>query len=287
MARQKKIVVKKGLDGWVMTYGDMMSLLLTFFVLIVSFSSMQEVKFEQAAKSLKDAFGVMASPEAVIELNVPLVPRDTFRESDLEFLYEIRSVEKEVLDREVQDDVQVEIRDDGVLFRMTAPFLFDSGRAELRPEAAPVLDRLGRMFRKFPAEVRVEGHTDDIPIASGRFPSNWELSAARAVSVARYFQAAGLPAGRLAATGYGEHRPVAGNDSPQGRTANRRVEILLKWTGREAPRRGDLPLADPAATAAAAADAETGRPQSAAGAAATIIDPVTGRLGRLPAGGGN
>ncbi|MFN2371828.1 MAG: flagellar motor protein MotB [Candidatus Krumholzibacteriia bacterium] len=287
MARQKKIVAKKGLDGWVMTYGDMMSLLLTFFVLIVSFSSMQEVKFEQAAKSLKDAFGVMAKPEAVIELNVPLVPTDTFRESDLEFLYEIRSVEKEVLDREVQDDVQVEIRDDGVLFRMNAPFLFDSGRAELRPEAAPVLDRLGRMFRKFPAEVRVEGHTDDVPIASGRFPSNWELSAARAVSVARYFQAAGLPAGRLAATGYGEHRPVAGNDSPQGRTANRRGEILLKWNGREAPRRGDLPLAAPAATAAAAADAQTGRPQPAAGAAATIIDPVTGRLGRVPAGGGN
>jgi chemotaxis protein MotB len=285
VSRQKKIVVKKGLDEWVMTYGDMMSLLLTFFVLIVSFSSMQEVKFEQAAKSLKDAFGVMAAPESVIELNDPLVPRDTFRETDLEFLYEIRSVEKEVLDREVQDDVQVEIRDDGVLFRMTAPFLFASGRAELRPEAAPVLDRLGRMFRKFPAEVRVEGHTDDIPIASGRFPSNWELSAARAVAVARYFQAAGLPAGRLAATGYGEHRPVAGNDSAAGRAANRRVEILLKWTGRQAPRRGDLPLADPAA--AAAADREAGLPDPAAADAPTIIDPVTGRLGRLPAGGGN
>ncbi|MBE0565620.1 MAG: OmpA family protein [Krumholzibacteria bacterium] len=283
MARQKKTVVKKGLDGWVMTYGDMMSLLLTFFVLIVSFSSMQEVKFEQAAKSLKEAFGVMATPEAVIELNTPLVPRDTFRESNLEFLYEIRSIEKEVLDRQVQDDVQVEIRDDGVLFRLTAPFLFDSGRAELRGEAAPVLERLARMFRKFPAEVRVEGHTDDLPIRSDRFPSNWELSAARAVSVARYFQAAGLPADRLAATGYGEHRPVAGNDSAEGRTANRRVEILLKWSGKEVPRRGELPLAAPAADPAVPADQD---PAAASADAPMIIDPVTGRLGRLPAAGG-
>ena len=286
MARKKNIVVKKGLDEWVMTYGDMMSLLLTFFVLIVSFSSMQEVKFEQAAQSLKEAFGVLAKPEAVIELNQPLVPRHEFRETDLQFLYEVRSIEKAVLEQGREQDVQVEIRDDGVLFRMTAPFLFGSGNADLRPESAPLLDRLARMFRKFPAEVRVEGHTDDVPIASARFPSNWELSAARAVSVARYFQGAGLPPGRLAAVGYGEHRPVAENATAEGRSRNRRVEILLKWSGQQTPRRGDLPVQD-AEAAAAVPDPATGDGGEAAPPRApTIIDPVTSRLGTYPGAGG-
>ncbi len=276
MARKKNIVVKKGLDEWVMTYGDMMSLLLTFFVLIVSFSSMQEAKFQQAAQSLKDAFGVMAMPESVIELNTPLVPDRPSDGGDLEFLYEVRNIEKAVLDAEQEQDVQVEIRDDGVLFRMTAPFLFASGAAELLPEALPLLDRLGRMFRKFPAEVRIEGHTDNVPMNSARFPTNWELSATRAVAVARYFQGLGLPAERLAATGYGEHRPVADNANPEGRAANRRVEILLKWRGRETPRRGDLPLAGPEPALREDAAAE------AAATVPTIIDPVTSKLGRLP-----
>ncbi len=280
MARTRNVIVKKGLDDWVMTYGDMMSLLLTFFVLIVSFSSMQETKFEQAAKSLKDAFGVLAKPEAVIELNTPLVPNHEPRETDLEFLYEVRSVEKMVLDQKHEQDVQVEIRDDGVLFRMTAPFLFGSGQAELLPEAAPLLDRMGRMFRKFPADVRIEGHTDDVPINSPRFPSNWELSAARAVAVARYFQGVGLPPERLAATGFGEHHPVADNGTAEGRAANRRVEILLKWRARQMPRQDALPLAGPAEAAAGETD------PTAPPTAPTIIDPVTGRLGRLPGTGG-
>lgn len=225
MARKQNIIVKKGLDEWVMTYGDMMSLLLTFFVLIVSFSSMQQVKFQQAAASLKVAFNVLDSPESVIELNQPIVPPEERPTTDLEFLYEVRSIEKEVLDEGRQDDVQVEITDEGVLFRMTAPFLFASGRAELLPEAAPLLDRLGRMFRKFPASVRIEGHTDNVPIKSAQFPSNWELSAARAVAVARYFQGTGVPPERLSATGFGEFQPVADNATPEGRAANRRVEL--------------------------------------------------------------
>ena len=126
----------------------------------------------------------------------------------------------------------------------------------------------------------MEGHTDNVPMNSARFPSNWELSASRAVAVARYFQGLGLPAERLAATGYGEHRPVADNADPAGRAANRRVEILLKWRGRETPRRGDLPLAgpEPAPREPAAAEAAPTVP--------TIIDPVTSKLGRLPGTGG-
>ncbi len=125
MGRKKNIVVKHRLPGWVMTYGDMMSLLLTFFVLIVSFSSMQESKFQQAANSLKDAFGVLSAPESVIAFNDPLVPAHHPTEEEADVLYEVRAVEKIILDEGLDKQVAVEVRDEGVLFRLNAPFLFN------------------------------------------------------------------------------------------------------------------------------------------------------------------
>lgn len=272
MAKKKNITIKQGLDGWVMTYGDMMSLLLTFFVLIVSFSSMQETKFEQAAKSLKDAFGVLAQPESVIQFNDPLVPNHTPTETDLEFLYEVRSVEKALLDQELSEQVEVQMIEDGVLFQLPAPLLFSSGDSRLKTEADPLLERLARMFRKFPGEIRVEGHTDNIPIHSARFPSNWELSASRAVAVARNFHSLDIPPERLSATGYGEYRPLEDNGTAAGRAANRRVEVMLTWRSEAPPRQDSLPLEPDSQAAKAAEPADEDAPPA-------IVAPVTGRLG--------
>ncbi len=271
----KNIIIKQGLDDWVMTYGDMMSLLLTFFVLIVSFSSMQETKFNQAAASLADAFGVMSSPESVIEFNTPLVPNHSPQE-DAEVLYEVRSVEKLLMDEGLQDQVEVKVTDEGVLFSINAPFMFTSGGAELRNEPRTVLDKLAGFFTKFPYQVRVQGHTDNVPINSAKFPSNWELSAARAVSVARYFQEKGIAPDRIEATGYGEHRPIADNATVEGRTKNRRVEIFLKLDKKDLPKAGQLPFQKvnnqaPGAQPPAKENVPV-RP---------IINPVTGKLGAL------
>jgi chemotaxis protein MotB len=224
---KRPIVVKKGLDIWVMTYGDMMSLLLTFFILIVSFSSMQEAKFKQAANSLRQAFGVLVQPNSVIDFNQPLVPKSDFGDSE-DLLYEVRELELALLEQKVQDQVKVDLTPDGVTLTVDAPVFFAPARAELQPGSETVLDKLASFLRKFPGEIRVEGHSDTLPIATARFPSNWHLSAARAVAVARYFQAHGVPAQRLAATGYGEFHPVADNGTAEGRARNRRVEILLK-----------------------------------------------------------
>jgi len=224
---KRNVIVKQGLDGWVMTYGDMMSLLLTFFVLIVSFSSMQETKFKEAALSLRKAFGVLVQPQSVINFNDPLVPKSDFSQRD-DILFEIRELEMALLEAGVQQQVQVDFTPEGVVFRVNAPVLFAPGRAQLQPGSEAVLGRLTEFFRKFPNEVRVEGHSDAVPIATARFPSNWDLSAARAVSVARYFQEQGVPPERLVACGYGEHRPLAPNDTEAGRARNRRVEIFLK-----------------------------------------------------------
>ena len=275
--RIQKITIKKGLPDWVMTYGDMMSLLLTFFVLIVSFSSMQETKFQQAANSLKDAFGVLATPESVIQFNDPLIPNHNPESREADVLYEVRSVEKMVFDSALENQVEVEIREEGVMFRIDAPFLFESASAELTSAPRALLTKLGGLFQKFPYSVNIEGHTDSLPIRSGRFGSNWELSATRAVAVARYFQRVGVAPANLSATGYGEFRPLADNATPEGREKNRRVEIFLKMDREKPKRQKELPLVDPAVVGLGAVGSGVKN-----GSVRPIINPVTGRLGLLP-----
>jgi chemotaxis protein MotB len=239
-ARQTKRKEKRRLDPWVMTYGDMMSLLLTFFVLIVSFSSIQESKFQQAALSLRGAFGVMSKPPSVLEMKKPIVPQMATRERE-NILYELRRLEESLLDTGIDRNVDIKVTEKGIAFRIRAPLLFGSGRADMRTDAPPVLERLAEYFRAFPYPLRIEGHTDSVPIHNDRFPSNWELSAARAVTVARFLQQAGVAPEDLAAIGYGEYHPLASNDTADGRERNRRVEIFMKLD--RSPRdSGPLPL---------------------------------------------
>jgi chemotaxis protein MotB len=127
----------------------------------------------------------------------------------------------------VRRDASVAVRDREVTVRVGDRVLFDLGRAELRPEAASLIAALGSRLAELGAAVRVEGHTDDLPIATARFPSNWELSAARAASVVRALIAAGMPAARLTATGFAETRPVDPDGTDAARAANRRVEIVV------------------------------------------------------------
>lgn len=272
----KNITIKKGLDEWVMTYGDMMSLLLTFFVLIVSFSSMQETKFEQAIKSLHEAFGVLSSAESVIVMETPIIPNHTPQDEEAEFLYEVRAVEQAILEQGLNKEVEVQVTGDGVVFRVNSEFAFDSGGSTLQQGPRKVLARVGAFLQKFPYNIRIEGHTDSQPIKSSKFPSNWELSAARSVAVARYFQGMGLQPERIAATGFGEFHPIADNGTPKGRAKNRRVEIYLKLDKRDLPKDGKLPLTPglggPAGQAKKLEEKEPVRP---------IINPVTDKLGTL------
>lgn len=228
MGKNKRpVIIKQGLDGWVMTYGDMMSLLLTFFVLIVSFSSMQDTKFKEAALSLRKAFGVLVEPQSVIRIADPVVPRHELKEQR-DFLFEVRELEKALLEKNLSTEVQMELTPDGVMFRLEAPVLFSAGACDVQAGSHEVLDTLAGFLGRVDGEVRVEGHSDATPIRNTRFPSNWELSAARAGAVARYFQGQGLDPARVAATGYGEHRPLADNATAEGRARNRRVEVFLK-----------------------------------------------------------
>ncbi len=222
----------RGPDAWVVTYGDMMSLMLVFFVMLVSFSSIQETKFHDAAASLRGAFGVAEQMPSA--LRVPdLVTEAAAQRARRQAAAEVRELEQSLLSLGLDREVDLELTAQGLLIRVHAPFLFESGRADLRPEAGKLLGRLAATLQRFPQAVLVEGHTDSVPISTGRFPSNWELSAARAVAVARTLQAAGIPPARLTATGCGEWRPLDDNATAAGRERNRRVEIRLSWRPQE------------------------------------------------------
>ena len=227
----------KGLPGWLATFGDLMSLLLTFFVLMLSFSTMEEVKFQNAMGSLRKAMGVFQSqPEMSqpIRVTMPLV-RGNIRQSQ-NIRKAAENLEKTLSDEGLEGDVSLEGTATGLVIRIQAPVLYDLGRAELKPQMQEVLLRLGEVLRLLPNEIVVQGHTDNVPIrtAQGAFPSNWELSYQRAVNVVRFLiTESRVNPTRLAAEGYGEYRALVDNTTPENRGKNRRVEIHILYAGEE------------------------------------------------------
>lgn len=229
MARKKKEdPPPPGAPGWMTTYGDLMSLLLTFFVLLVSFSSIQESKFLQALGSLKGALGVLPQYESSLFKRYVIMPKLTKRERVRVSLM-MNQLRQALRELNLEKNVQVEMRENGILIRLDAPVLFDLARAELKSEIFPVLDKIAELTQQWPNEIRVEGHTDNLPIHTREYPSNWELSVARAVAVLKYFVSRGIPPSRLSAVGYGEFRPLVPNTSEENRAKNRRVEIYITY----------------------------------------------------------
>ncbi|NOX36591.1 MAG: OmpA family protein [Calditrichaeota bacterium] len=216
-----------GAPGWMVTYGDLMSLLLTFFVLIVSFSSIQHVKFQKALGSLKAALGVLPKEESVIFQREVIVPQ--LADKNRKRIKRIARELQRIIDAKgLGNNIRLELTTKGILIRIASPVLFDLGEATIKPEAYPILDKVVEMTKVWPNKIRIEGHTDDLPIHTRQFPSNWELSTARALSVLRYFLSKGVEPQRLAAVGYGEYHPLVPNTSAENRAKNRRVEIYIE-----------------------------------------------------------
>jgi chemotaxis protein MotB len=212
--------------GWMTTYGDMMTLLLTFFVLLVSFSSIREDAFRRAISSFQHALGVLPQEYSVIKFEqVPALRLSPPRSAE-EIMKRIRS---SVFSDGLKGKVRVRQEREGIRITIQSPVLFDSGKADFKPEALPILNELTKIIAESPNTVVVEGHTDNVPIHTAEFPSNWELSTARAIAVTKHlFRKGNLKPERFNVAGYGEYHPVATNDTPEGRQENRRVEILLR-----------------------------------------------------------
>lgn len=232
MARRKKQHneenISRGAPAWMVTYGDLMSLLLTFFVLILSFSSIELRKFQMALGSLKGALGVLPREQSVMVQWDPVVPQlsDFQRKRIQKVISELRRMVKQ---SKIDKQVILNATQNGIIIRIDSPILFGLGKASIKPGAFPILDKIAEIARETPNSIRIEGHTDNLPIHNSQFPSNWELSAARALSVLRYFLNQGnIAPERLAAVGYGEYHPLVPNTTPENRAKNRRVEIYIE-----------------------------------------------------------
>lgn len=222
------------------TYSDMVTLLLVFFVLLFSFSVINVVKFQRFLASFQ-GIGILERGTDILQETEPTPNPYAEAEPNFidpaalaqarEIMETYQSVQNFLAQNGLEDMVEVRYEEGGVALDIKERILFDSGKADLKPEAMVVLDKLATFLDKLPNSIRVEGHTDNRPINTPEFPSNWELSAARAIRVIRYFiEKHGLEPARFTAVGHGEYRPLVPNDSPENMAQNRRVVILLGAT---------------------------------------------------------
>lgn len=251
-------------ERWLLTYSDMITLLMALFIVLWSMSTVNTSKFEELKKSLQNAFSgqvlagspsILVGESAIIDDGSPRNESSSAAESDpagrgglfpeleQQLRNEQRTRETESLRRAqeaiqtyavthgIADIVQSSIDERGLVIRLlTDRVLFDSGRAVLKPEASPLLDHVATIVEKKAIAtnaIRVEGNTDSVPIATAQFPSNWELSAARAAAVLQHLRRRGVADARLSLAGYADRHPIAPNETAAGRARNRRVEIVV------------------------------------------------------------
>ncbi|MBZ4645868.1 MAG: chemotaxis protein MotB [Petroclostridium sp.] len=248
--RRNSEEVKKGAPEWMNTYGDMVTLLLTFFIMLFAMSTIDVQKFEQIIHSIQGSLGVNYGGTSVSKDKLATEGQEDYPDLQ-DFVKNINSpggmseVLKEAQDMEkiyfqvkayidknnLGDSVEITRDKPGLLIRFKDNVLFDSGKADLKEDSKKILKYIAGMLNEFTQDIRVEGHTDNVPIHTPQFPSNWELSTQRAVNVLKYFiEENGFNPVRLSAVGYGEYHPVADNSTEAGRRQNRRVDIVILKT---------------------------------------------------------
>jgi chemotaxis protein MotB len=223
-------------ERWLVSYSDFITLLFAFFVVMYALSSVSEGKYRVLSDSLGIAFGSRVTertPGPAQTLPRDLPPRRIVKPTEPQTRQreQMRGIAQDilrVLDTLVRDgQVKVTQSNRGVAVEINASVLFASGQAQLRADSGRALQQVARVLATGEQSIQVEGYTDNAPISTSQFPSNWELSAARASSVVRLFIDNGLAEARLSVIGYGPNRPVASNDTVEGRARNRRVTLMI------------------------------------------------------------
>jgi len=243
-ARRKSSV---SMDRWMISYADFITLLFAFFVVLYAFAKADQKKqtpvsesIDSAFRSLgilpdasrkpvKDATPVSGSDNAAIPMNIVMgedVLSPARVKEDLQNLH--RELEQRLSNQVATHTVSMKMGRDGLVISLREAGFFNSGSATPKPEAIPTLRQIAASLGHTPYDLRIEGHTDNIPIHTMEFDSNWELSAARATHIARIFiDLKAIPPERLSAAGYAEFHPVASNDTAEGRSLNRRVDLVV------------------------------------------------------------
>jgi len=274
MAEEQKKCPPTGAPAWMATFADLMSLLLVLFVLLLTFSEMNVIKYKQMAGAMRNAFGISKqdrlagvievdgqlerkaarnisptkSPVPTVSMEIPdTTDQEEFdinpAESPEEQATDVENEVAKIIAEEAADKgVDVERDGNEVKIRFPSEIAFDSGSANIGQAFADLLDKLTDVIKKSKGQVLVGGHTDNIPLGSGGpYRSNWELSAARATSVVHHFlNYSDIEPRKMAVQGFGDSRPLAPNDTPESRARNRRVEITLVLGEEETEQVNDL-----------------------------------------------
>lgn len=230
--RKKKAEQQNGSPAWMTTFSDLMTLLLTFFILLFSMSSISNEKFKAAAYSLSNSLvgggngildGIIVPTE---DKEKPVNPSDL----DPELLEMYEKVTHFVKENGLEDKVNLSADDRGIYVNMDNAILFGVESASISKEGKKVLDSIAKLLNQMNNRIMIEGYTDSIPPVYGQYETNWELSTSRAVAVLRFLsEEKKVDPYRLSAVGYGAYRPLAPNDTPENRAKNRRVNIVVVY----------------------------------------------------------
>jgi chemotaxis protein MotB len=228
-------------ERYIITYADLLTLLLAFFIVMYATSKADLDKFSKIATALNQAFGV-----GVINLgsgsgSSGLLPGGTgaiafprLSQRSRDYIFLSQQITAFAQEAGMLPEIGINMRKEGIVISLSTALLFPSGGTEISEESRLILDRLAELLRPLPNELRVEAHTDDLPTNDPLMPTNWELSAMRAVAVARYLiEEGGIAPERLATAGYGEYRPLFPNDTREHRMLNRRADILILYPAEE------------------------------------------------------
>jgi len=228
-------------ESWLVPYADILTLLLALFIVLFASADANKTKFTAMAQSLSAAFS--GSP-SVFDNNTTITPELSASKPDkskdeaskeqaqlqetVQLLQVKKEIDKYINTNNLTGDLSTALTEDGLMIRIKDSALFPSGSADLRPESQRFGEEIAKMIASLPQKIVISGHTDNIPIHTREFPSNWELSSRRAVNFMKYLLAQeNLKPERFSAIGYGEYRSMAGNDTEDGRAKNRRVEVLI------------------------------------------------------------
>jgi len=230
--KEKKQSTGGGAPAWMVTYADMVTLLLTFFVLLLSMANLDPVRFTEASSSLKDAFGMHARP-AHVEFAIPVLPSPPvtrFSPIQNEMTTKIyRRVKSQIDADNLSQDIDIQQKDAStIVLRVKDSILFEPGETKISPKSYPLLRYIADTIRPLPMNLRIEGHTDTQSDAEINL-EKWDTSMARSVSVLRFLKKGDLlPLDRMGAVGYGADKPLQPNATEEGRSQNRRVEFVLR-----------------------------------------------------------
>lgn len=261
--RKKKVEEHENLERWLVSYADFITLLFAFFVVMYAISSVNEGKYKVLSNALVSAFHnvevVSAGSLVDMTTRTNIVPRAIKQDPKVEEVKrkardKMKNIAKDIFQVLAplvrQGKVRVVETSRGVTIEINDSILFSPGHAVLEQTSVTAMRAVAEVLAPTDFPITIEGHTDNVPINTTQFPSNWELSAVRATTVLRLFADAGVIPTQLTAIGYGDTRPVEENDTAEGRARNRRVSILIDSLLPTQPQQAATPLASPEAAAA-------------------------------------